>query len=120
MHPGQPKEKAAGTWGTGGYQKDSGNRATTETNNKHLARGHQVAAIDKGRGSRLRISISSWRGLHRVELRECTELVPGTYYPTAVGLMLDVALVDELVSALEAAKAKAIALGLLPTEGARP
>jgi hypothetical protein len=34
--------------------------------------------------------------------------------------MLDVALVDELVSALEAAKAKAIALGLLPTEGARP
>jgi hypothetical protein len=48
-----------------------------------------------------------------VELRECTELVPGTFYPTAVGIMVPINLIDELVSALGAAKAKAIALGLL-------
>jgi hypothetical protein len=105
--------------GNGSHVKD-GRWATTKNENNSLAKGIQVASIDKGRGARLRISLSSWRGLHRVELRECTELVPGTYYPTAIGIMVPVDLVDDLVSALMAAKAKAIALGLHPAGRTKP
>jgi hypothetical protein len=113
-------KRAAPASAESGPQKDRLAGTINETEIKQLARGIQVALVDKGKGAGLRISVSSWRGLGRVEIREVTEVFPGTGFPTKAGVLMPVDLVDELASALVAAKAKAIALGLLPPEGARP
>ncbi len=109
----QRKERAAPDAGRGGSLKDGGGQATTESEIKHLARGIQVSAINKGRGSQLRVLVSAWRGLNRIEIREYTEVCPGTSFPTKSGVIMPVDLVDDLIGALAAAKDRASSLGLL-------
>jgi hypothetical protein len=104
--------RAAPALAGSGPQKDRLAGTINETEIKQLARGIQVALVDKGKGAGLRISLSSWRGMHRVELREVTELVAGTSFPTKNGVLVPVEIIDDLIDALVATKAKAIALGL--------
>ena len=108
----QPNKQAAGAWGTGGF-KDSGSWKGTENDNKRLTRGIQVALLDKGRGSQIRVSLSAWRGLNRIEIREVTEICAGTGFPTKSGVLVPVELVDDLIGALGLAKDRASSLGLL-------
>jgi hypothetical protein len=115
-----PNKQAAGTWGAGGSQANALSRATSENENIRLGRGIQVGLLDKPNGARLRISLSSWRGMHRVEIRETTEICPGTAFPTKSGVVVPIGLVDELIEALTAAKAKAVALGLFSEGRAKP
>ena len=49
-----------------------------------------VATIDKSRSSQLRIRISQWRGKRRGEIREATATIPGIFFPTSAGVMLDI------------------------------
>src|SRR5262245_37326690 len=72
-----------------------------------------IAVIEKSRSSQLRVAISSWRGPHKVEIREATVTIPGVYMPTPSGVSLDVDRLHELINALQFAEAEAISKGML-------
>jgi len=72
-----------------------------------------VADIQKSPSSRIRIGISSWRGTHKCEIRECTSNIPGSYWPTSAGISLDIEKLEELIAALQKSRARAVSLGLL-------
>jgi hypothetical protein len=117
MRSSRHNERAApaGT-GSGSQGKESG-WATTERNSNHSRGTMQLASLDKGRGARLLVSLSIWKDLRRVEIREATELLTGSgaFFPAGAGVKVPLDLIDDMIEALTAAKAKAIALGLLPS-----
>jgi hypothetical protein len=76
-----------------------------------------IAAVAKSHSAQLRISLTSWRGQHKCEIRECTASVPGNYWPTAAGVSLAADKLDELIAALSKARARAVSLGLLSNGG---
>jgi hypothetical protein len=51
---------------------------------------HLIATVDKSRSSQLRVSVSRWRQQTTVEIREATATVPGCYFPTPNGVVLDI------------------------------
>ena len=73
-----------------------------------------IANIEIGHASQLRISIESWRGSHKVELRQASAAIPGFFFPTAAGVMLDIEQLPALIEALQAAEVAARRRGWLP------
>ena len=73
-----------------------------------------IASISKGHCSELRISLGTWRGNHKIEIREATATIPNVYMPTPNGVTLDVDRLHELITALQRAEAEAITRGMLP------
>jgi hypothetical protein len=73
----------------------------------------QVAVIAKSAYAELRVSLKTWRGSHKIEIREATAAIPSVFFPTATGISIDVCKIGELIAALEAAQAEARARGLL-------
>ena len=65
-----------------------------------------IANIEIGHASQLRISIESWRGSHKVELRQATAAIPGIFFPTSAGVMLDIEHLPALIEALRKAVAR--------------
>jgi len=72
-----------------------------------------VATITRGPATEPRISLTSWRGSHRVELRDHTATIPGVFMPCGPGITLPVERLHELIAALQRAEAEAISRGLL-------
>ena len=70
-----------------------------------------ITNIEIGHVSQLRISIESWRGSHKVELRQATAAIPGIFSPTAAGI--DIEQLPALIAALRTAEAEARKLGWL-------
>jgi hypothetical protein len=66
-----------------------------------------IANIATGHATQLRISIESWRGSHKFELRQATATIPGIYLPTPKGIRIDIAKIGELIDALQAVEAEA-------------
>jgi hypothetical protein len=71
--------------------------------------------IQKFHCCRLRIGISSWRGQHKVELRDCSALIPDIYFPDANGVTIEISKLPELIEALRVAQTEAKKRGLLAT-----
>ena len=72
-----------------------------------------VATIDTGRSAQLRVSLTTWRGSHKVELRDYTATIPNVFFPTSAGVTLDVEKLPELIATLRKAEAKAVSAGML-------
>jgi hypothetical protein len=72
-----------------------------------------IATIDKSRSSQLRVSITQWRGQRKIELRELTAVIPGTFFPTSAGVTAPIECLPDLVAAMQAAEAEARRLGWL-------
>ena len=72
-----------------------------------------VATISKSRSSEIRVQLTTWRGDHKIELREATATIPGVYMPTPHAVTLDITLLPELMKAIAAAEAEARKQGLL-------
>ena len=58
------------------------------------------------------MTLTEWRGEHCIELREAVATIPDCFFPSANGVVLDVALLPELIAALRAAQAQTVRLGL--------
>jgi hypothetical protein len=86
--------------------------ATVRDNTRSHPRS-QVAVIAKSVSAQLRVSLTSWRGQHKLEIREATAAIPGCFFPTPNGVTLDLGKIPELIAALQAAEAEARARGLL-------
>jgi hypothetical protein len=71
--------------------------------------------IQKSYSSRLRISLSSWRGKHNIELRECSSVIGDIYFPTSSGVTLEISKLPELIEVLKVALTEAKKRGLLVT-----
>lgn len=63
-----------------------------------------IATINKSHCSQLRVSISQWRDLTKVELREVTATTPRHLHADDHGITLEIFRIDELIAALEKAK----------------
>ena len=72
-----------------------------------------VATISKSRSSQLRVLLSQWRDKRRAEIREATATIPGLFFPTSAGVMLDIEQLPALISALQSAEAAARGRGWL-------
>jgi Transcriptional Coactivator p15 (PC4) len=115
-----PPDKARAPAGAWGSCKAENSAADTPRYTPTDRRGQAsslttIATIAKGHAAQLRVSLTSWRAKRQVEVRECTSVIPGTYFPTANGITLDVELLSELVAALQAAEREARKRGLLPS-----
>ena len=78
------------------------------------APGTTIAIIDKGACAQVRVVLQSWRGAHKVSVREYSPgPVSGSFWPTNKGATLGVAKLPELIAALQAAEARVRSLGLL-------
>jgi|GEM_PF-5478106 hypothetical protein len=66
-----------------------------------------VAEIEISHATRLRISLTSWKGARKVELRLYTATIPSVYMATSDGLSLPVGKLPELIAALRKANAAA-------------
>ena len=75
--------------------------------------------IAKSHASRLRISLKDWRGVVSVDVRECTANIPGAFWPTSMGVALEISKLPKLIDALRAVEAEAIARGLLERRAPR-
>jgi hypothetical protein len=62
-----------------------------------------IGSITKSNSSQLRISISTWRGERKLELRECTRVFGKTFFPAGAPLTMDLDRVPELIALLSKA-----------------
>ena len=69
--------------------------------------------IDKTHSCQLRVSLSSWRDKHKIELADFTSVIPGIYF-RGPGISLDVEKLSELLKAILIAERAVIEGGLLP------
>jgi hypothetical protein len=72
-----------------------------------------IASIRKGHAAELRVSLSTWRGKHKIELQECAATIPGMLWPTSAKVTVDLDHLPELIASLQAAGAEAIAKGMI-------
>jgi hypothetical protein len=72
-----------------------------------------LSEFQKSRSCRIRIGLSSWRGKNNIEIRECSSLIPGIYFPSAQGVTLDISKLPELLKAIIAVEREAIERGWL-------
>ena len=73
-----------------------------------------IANIEIGHASLLWISMESWRGSHKAEHRQATATLPGLFFPTSAGVMLDIERLPALIEGLQAAEAAVRRRGWLP------
>jgi hypothetical protein len=101
-------------------QTAPGKGAAAEANGRQV--GHSVdtknsssnqALVHKSETVALRIGIVEWRGRSSVEIRECTAVIAGKFWPTSTGVQIEVAKLPELIAALKSIEAAARARGLL-------
>ena len=59
-----------------------------------------IAMIDKTHSCQLRVSLSSWRDKHKIELADFTSVIPGIYFQAGPGISLDVEKLSELLKAI--------------------
>ena len=76
-------------------------------------RSDQVAVIAKSATSEIRIAIKTWRGAHKVEIREATAVIAGTYFTSGTPINFPVDRLGEFIAALQSAERQAIARGLI-------
>jgi hypothetical protein len=72
-----------------------------------------IASIRKGHAAELRVSLSTWRGKHKIELQECAATIPGMFWPTSAKVTLDLDYLPKLIASLQAAEGEAIAKGMI-------
>jgi hypothetical protein len=114
-----PENQTAPVAGRGGrvdMQGDpAGNQVDRDNTREH--RRTQVAVISKTASAQLRVSLTTWQGQHKLEIREATAAIPGIFFPTPNGITLDLDKIPDLIAGLQAAEAEARARGLLPERG---
>jgi Transcriptional Coactivator p15 (PC4) len=74
-----------------------------------------VATVSKNRGEEIRVSLKEFKGTRFLDVRAFVTAKDdsGTRHPTAKGVTLNPARIDELMDALAQARAEALRLGLL-------
>lgn len=74
-----------------------------------------IAAFPKNRRETFRVALDQWQGVDLVDLRVTVDLTgtSGVQSPTKRGVSLNVALLPQLVAALQEAEARARELGLI-------
>jgi hypothetical protein len=72
-----------------------------------------IAIISKGHAAELRVSLTTWRGQHKIELQECAATIPGMFWPTRAKVTVDLERLPELIASLQAAGTEAIAKGMI-------
>jgi hypothetical protein len=66
---------------------------------------HVVTTVEKSATTELRVSLTTWRGAHKVELHECTAIISGVFLPTGSFVSIDLSRLAALISALQLARA---------------
>ena len=81
----------------------------TESDPSPTGRAGQATVIEiaKSHASRLRVSLTEWRGRSSIELRETTATIPGAFWPTAAGVTLAIDRLPELIRALQSLRTAA-------------
>jgi hypothetical protein len=64
-----------------------------------------IGAVDQGNCSQVRVGVSHWRGDHKVELRTCTRVFGGIFFPAGPPVTIDPDKVDQLIDLLRKAVA---------------
>jgi hypothetical protein len=106
--PGQHKARAANA---GSAEKT---KVDAPTSSKTVRPAQQViATINKSRSCELRVSLTSWRGDNKVELRDAVATIPGIFFPTGAGVTLPLDKLSELLTALCKAEDEARKAGRL-------
>jgi hypothetical protein len=78
-----------------------------------------VAVIEKDARAQVRVTINTWRGTTKVNIRQFDPgAVAGTWWPSGKGAALDIEKLPQLVEAIRKAEAEARRLGLLSARGA--
>jgi len=116
-----PENQTAPVSGRGGRMDMKGDRAGNQVDrdNTREHRRAQVAVISKTASAQLRVSLTTWRGQHKLEIREATAAIPGIFFPTPNGVTLELDKIPDLIAALQAAEVEASARGLF-SEGRQP
>lgn len=68
------------------------------------ASSQDYIAITKSPSSEIRVALKTWRGEHKLDVREFTATIPSIYMSTASGFTLEVAMIPELIAALRIAQ----------------
>jgi hypothetical protein len=113
MHRHHKTNPALAARGSSILDDRSADVAGSSRDNKKLRSGVQVDVIEKGHCARLRISLTNWRGVHKVEIRELVAAIPGAFLPCGVPITLGIDRLPALIAALQAAEAEARARGLI-------
>jgi hypothetical protein len=95
---------------------DTARHATAHGGGTHpTRRSNQVliGSLDKSPSCRLRVSLSTWRGQTKVELKPCSATIPGVPMPCGPGIALPLDRLPQLINALRKAEAKAVSLGFI-------
>jgi hypothetical protein len=83
-----------------------------------IRRLHRVAIIDKNASAQIRVIISTWRGQHRLEIREFSPgPISGSWWSHGNGISIDIAKLDELIEGLRKAETEAVTRGLIKGRG---
>jgi hypothetical protein len=77
------------------------------------ARVSQVAAIETGRSSQVRLHLTTWREQTRLEFKPYSATVPQIFMPCGPGVTIPVEQIPELLKAVLAAERECIARGWL-------
>ncbi len=72
-----------------------------------------IGIIDKGAATRLRVTITLWRGFDRLEIRDLAVLGAGIITPIGTPIWVPFHKIRELIDVLEAAEAEVRARGLI-------
>ncbi|GEM_PF-1273214 len=73
-----------------------------------------VAIIDRSASVQVRVTLLTWRGEHKISVREYTPgPISGTWWASDKGVTLDVDKLPELIAAMRNAEAKAVSAGML-------
>ena len=111
----RPPKENGGLGGTPAVESELKiKRSLSYTKSLSDSKPFTVAVVPKGPASELRVQLTTWRGQHRVEIREATATIPGIFFPTGTAIMLDVRKLPELIEAMGKAEIEAVARGLLP------
>jgi hypothetical protein len=78
-----------------------------------------IASIEVSWRAQVRVTLSEWRGRRKLHVREYHPgAVQGTWWPSKIGVALDIERLPELIQALGAAEAEAVKKGFLPGRSA--
>ncbi len=114
------KERAAPALAGNGPQEDRLAAAIKNTSYTTNAKENKpgdimIASIEVSWRAQVRVMLSEWRGRRKLHVREYHPgAVQGTWWPSKVGVALDLERLPELIQALGAAEAEAIKKGFLP------
>lgn len=100
-----------------GVEKSQASRSDRKPLNSRSAGAAQGFSITVGKSAtaQLRVSLVTWRGITKLELRELTAIIAGTFFPAGTPVTVPVEKLPELIEALQDAEREARARGLLPS-----